>query len=449
MTARDIVKRARSLSDTPNSQFISYSDELESLWESYKDIYNKITDSSDDYYISEAILDTSTAVQLGDNEWELAVPADLFKIRFVDYMWNGRWTNMSKFNTNNRNKVMSNPQYRWRGSKLWIVSSSLIGLPSQIRIDYYPPPVKPSLPEADYQYALSYSIYDAQKITSPNYFSVRNANLSDVTDYLIYVYNSVDIRVESTTFNKTNTLYTSTGLSNVLYNLGYIYFLKGGDIWRASTNLTSTITPVAITSLGTVTAYNISNGKIYFSTSTETKSCDLDGTNISAALYAYETKNVSVIGTDVYFIKTSDNTVYKNGVSVGLIAQYLSGDGYFLYYLDSASVLHKYMGTYDVILGTNATYMGVPQDNFIAVVNDQYEVSAISVLEDTDFAYPLNEANEIMAYQSAIDYKRKQKGDTAELTARLAAIWDRFFTVLRRDEGQPERRSPEAPYWNY
>ena len=38
MLASDLIKRARSLSDTPNSLFISHSDEINSLWESWKDI---------------------------------------------------------------------------------------------------------------------------------------------------------------------------------------------------------------------------------------------------------------------------------------------------------------------------------------------------------------------------------------------------------------------------
>lgn len=446
MLASEIIKRARSLSDTPNSQFISYDDELESLWESYKDIYSKITDSSDDYYISKAIIDTSTAVQIGQNEWELSLPAGIYKLRFVDYQSSGSWINMERFNTSQRNTGASQPKYRWRGDKLWLIGGT--GLPSQIRVDYYPSPVKPTLPEMDYQYALSYPTIDAQKISSPNYFSVRNANLSSDTDYLIYIYNGVNIRIESAVLNKTSTLYTSTGLSSVYYNLGYIYFLKGGDIWRASTDFTSTITPTNITSTGVVTSFTVTKGKIYFSTATETAQCNLDGTS-PVVILVYPTECYSFVGSSVYYIK-DDGLLYLDGVSTGISAMQCSSDGTYLYYLDSAGVLHKYLPTKDYILKTNVGYMGQPADEFIAIINDNAEISAISTKEDTDFDYPLNEANEIMAYQSAIDYKRKQKGDTVELSGRLATLWDRFFSVLKRDEGQPERRVSEVPYsWNY
>jgi hypothetical protein len=263
------------------------------------------------------------------------------------------------------------------------------------------------------------------------------------------VYDTTSIRLESTTLNTLTTLYTSTDLSNVQYNLGYIYFLKGGDIWRASTNLTSTIVPVNLTSVGGIVDYSITGKKLYFSTATETKSANLDGTGVSAALYGYETKGISIIGSDIYFIKTSDGFIYQNGTSLAISATDLSTDGTYLYYLDSASVLHKYLGTFDEVLRTNVSFIGYPQNNFISIITDSLEVLAVSTLEDTDFDYPLNEANELMAYQSAIDFRRKANGDVTLLAARLGEIWDRFLDVLKRDEGQPERRVSEFPYLNY
>lgn len=444
MLASDIVKRARSLSDTPNSQFISTDDEQNSLWEAWKDIYSKITDSSDDYFLTEYIFDPSvTAVKLGNNEWECTIPNTVYKIRFVNYMDTlSGWANMDRFNTSNRNNYAATPRYRWRGNKLWIVASSL---PSQIRLEYYPAPVRPTVPEPDYYYCLSLAQYDKVNISSPNYFSVQNPNTQEQTDYLVYIYNGTTIKLQSYTLNSTSTLYTSTGLSNVAYNLGYIYFLKGGDIWRATTDYSSTIVPAAITSVGNITNFTISQNKIYFSDGTNTNYCNLDGTG-TTLIYAYTTSGFNVIGSDYFYIKDSDGFIYKNTTSLAISAVKMSGDGTNYYYLDSASVLHK---NDDVVMATNILYMGTPQNGFISTINDQLEISAISTIDDTDFDYPINEANEIMAYQSAIDYKRKQNGDIAPLSARLAEVWSRFLEVLKRDEGQPERRTREVPFYQY
>jgi len=443
MLATDIIKRARSLSDTPNSLFISTSDEQQSLYESWKDIYSKITDSSDDYFLIEIFLDMSTAVQLGTNEWEITVPADVYKIRFVNYRdTTGGWTNMYKFATDSRNRLSGSPKYRWRANKLWVTGSTL---PSAIRLEYYPAPIVPSIPEPDWNYCLSLAQYDKTNVSSPNYFSVINPNNSDNTDYLIYIFAGTTIKVESATLNSTTTLYTSTGLSNVIYNLGYIYYLKGGDIFRATTNLQSTIVPAAITSVGNITTFSISKGKIYFSDATDTYQCNLDGST-PVVLYAYTTKGVNVTDTGIYYIKDSDGLIYNNAVSLGILADQISGDGTNYYYLDSAGVVHK---NADTVLALNVSYIGQPSNGFIALINDQLEVKAVSTTDDTDFIYPINEANEIMAYQCAIDFRRKQNGDLTALLARLAEIWDRFFDVLKRDEGLPERRARDCPFFNY
>lgn len=449
MLASDLIKRARSLSDTPNSQFISHDDEINSLFESYKDIYSKLTDSSDDYYIQEVILDTSTAVQLGINEWELTIPEDVYKLRFVDYYDSGRWVSMNKFNTNNRNRMVSTAQYRWRGAKLWIIGSPFVALPSSIRIDYYPPPVKPSVPKASIQYGIAYPPYTANLVQSPNYFSVPNANSDDETDYLIYIYNAATIMLESKTLDVTRTLYTSTGLSNVRYYLGYVYYLKGGDIFRASTDLSATLVPgSAILNPGTITSFEIAGGKLIYSNGTDTVQATLDGTG-GATLYAYPSKGAAIIGPALYFIKLADGLIYKNGAATTIAATRLSGDETYVYYLDSLGILHKYTDTTDEPIAQNVTYNGLPQNDYIGILTSTLKIQALSTLSDTDFTYPVNEANEIMAYQSAIDYKRKQNGDTSALSARLAEIIDRFMDVIKRDEYQPERRAAETPYWNY
>ena len=83
---------------------------------------------------------------------------------------------------------------------------------------------------------------------------------------------------------------------------------------------------------------------------------------------------------------------------------------------------------------------------FRSIIDMQFNIKALSTYLDTEFSYPLNEAFEIMAYQSAIDYKRKAEGDTTQLEQRLNSIWARFDFVLNRDSGKPERRIADSNY---
>lgn len=438
MNSLDIIKRARSLADLINSDFITWDDEVSSLWESWKDIYSKITDSSDDYFLETVTLSTSTATQLGDSEWELTIPDGIYKLRFVNYWDGGRWVSMDKFNTNQRNRQLGSPKYRWRGSKLWIVASSF-GLPSQIRIDYYPEPIKPSVPEASYNYCLSYPVYNKTGISSPTFTRVLNSVQTDPTDYLFYIYNNTLI-VESTLLQSKVTLHTFVSGSNLIYNLGYVYWLDSGDMYRAPTDFTTTLVPVQIGT--TITSFSITDNKIVYETATETYECDLDGTN-STLLYAYPVQSYYIVGSDIYYIIS--NVMYKNDVTTGLSAISLWSDGVDIYRLDSAGVIYKDT----VVLQLSVNTMGTGGDLFIPIITDNLNVQSISTLENTEFIYPINEANEIMAYQSAVDYKRKQNADTTALLGRLAEIWDRFMDVLKRDEGQPERRTADAPRYFY
>lgn len=445
MTASEIINRARSLSDLPNATFIDHDDEVNSLWESWKDIYSKITDSSDDYFINSVILDTSTATALGTNEWSLTLPDDIYKIRFVNFKSNGRWTNMNKFNTNNRNVAPFAPQYRFRGNSLWIIANAL---PGEIRIDYYPAPVKPSLPELSLNYLTAMPVYNKTNITSTCYFSVKDTNLTKNIDYLVYIYNG-DIFIESTTLRTTATLYTTAvNPSNIVYNLGYLYWVADDgtgnmNIYRATTNFAAALTPVAITTSNDIANFSIVGDKIYASAGGATVTMNLDGSSVTP-YSALDTKDVVAIGANIYFINKADSEIYLNGASLNIIASTLMSDGAYLYYLDTASVLHRYLIN-DDILYLNVRYLGNVSNGFASVIRSNLDVEAVSILEDTDFVYPLNEANEILAYSCAIDFKRKQSGDITALAGRIAEIWDRFLDVLRRDEGLPERRMSEVP----
>ena len=54
-----------------------------------------------------------------------------------------------------------------------------------------------------------------------------------------------------------------------------------------------------------------------------------------------------------------------------------------------------------------------------------------------------------MAYQCAIDFKRKNNGDITLLDKRLLEVFGRFVDVLVRDESQPERMASTIPHFYY
>lgn len=448
MLASRLIQRARSLSDTPNSLFISNSDEKNSLWESWKDVYSKITDSSDDYFVKESFLDTSLATQDGPFEWLVDLPADMYKVRFVDYMDSGRWVAMTKFNTNNRNRSSATPSYRMKGKKLWLIGNAL---PSQVRITYYPPPIEPSVPDLPYSYCGSYAAYDVStKVSDPFFFTVPKVNQNDA-DYMLYVYNKKSIKIESTMFQSVATLYTSlTDVSTPTYFGGFVYFMTAGAIYRASTDFTSTLVPTSIVA-DPVTSFSIQDNQLFYSTASATYMAQLDGT-VATEIYAYAATRICVISPDpnATYVLASDGYVKRNGTSIGVKALALSSDGTHLYIVNESNELMKIVyvdGTQwnQVYLADKTTVIGYTFCGFLPTIDQKFMVRALSTSEDTEFDYPVNEANEIMAYQCAIDFKRKQNGDFSALQLRLGEIMTRFLSVIIRDSYQPERRSPEQP----
>jgi len=438
MKASEIVLRARSLADIPHSNFISHDDEMQSLAEGYKDIYSSITDSSDDYFLSSIELDLSTVQKtaLGKAEYEITLPADIYKLRFVDYMDSGAWRNMNRFNTNMRNAINTEPRYRWRGNKLWVLSSSLLGLPAKIRIDYYPAPVFPTVPEEPLEYGTAFAPYARSLFNYGQFFNIQSSNSDIPTDYFLYV-SGQSIYLQSLALKTTVLLFTGTAIAGVCYYAGYIYFLDSGNIRRAPTDFISTLVPSMIVTDGTILNFSISENLLYYSTASNTYRATASGAT-PAIIHAFKTLNCGTVNSIEFYLKDSDGLVYIAGVSGPAALALAIGDDK-AYYLDSLGDLYEY-GTIPRHVAEKILEISNPLDGFIGTKSKGYNLVALSLVEDTELDYPLNEAWELLAYQSAIDYKRKQSGDPTLLMARAAEIRARFEKVLKRDEGQPERR---------
>lgn len=429
-TASKLVDRARSLADLTNSKFISYQDELSSVNEAYRDIYNWMTNNDDDYFIKTVVLTAADFTQDPTDPGTilLTLPADYYKTRYIDYRMGTMWTRMHRYSPEGRNDK-GVPLYRPFGDTIRIISFNAI---PEIKLTYYPPAPVITLPEYALLYGTSYPVYSRDLITSPFFISSANS--------LLYIYNGTTIKVESVDYNTVNTpitLYTSTGLSNCVYYKGYIYFLKDGEIYRATTTLDlPAITPVVITSSGgLITNFNVLNGQIYYSTSTEIRTCKVDGSSDALEL--------SNPGSDLCWYNSSlaylngSNQIVASGFPAGTVANDLASDGSLLFYR-SGSTLYMYDTAIRTVregVDSLGYYSSLRLPIYDASDNT---VKAISSIPDWVFEYPLNEVNEMIAYSCAIDFKRKQNADYAQLSERLNSLQLRFLDVIRRDDGLPQ-----------
>src|SRR5208337_4621591 len=138
MTATDVRDRARSLADLPNALIISSDDEINSLNESWHDVYEFLEQNDDDYYLTETTITLTSAMisptNMAAGEWWVPLPADFKSLRYLDYNTNGQWLSIYKAPLSSRNIGPSTVMYRIRGSYLWIMGGYVLGSGSVLRL---------------------------------------------------------------------------------------------------------------------------------------------------------------------------------------------------------------------------------------------------------------------------------------------------------------------------
>ena len=473
MTGTDVIARARSLADLPNAQFVSYQDQLQSLNESYKDIYEWLLQNNDDYYVTEVLI-TLTASNLsptdiGSHEYLATLPSDFKSIRYLDVSQNNRWVEVQKFPVSSRNIDPSSPMYRIRGNYLFVMGGMSGGVGATYRLGYYPVNAQITLPGQDYVYGTSYSPGSFPNITYPAWAPPFKT--------VAYVYGGTRIYAES---QDNGTVASPVALSATLpasasflnYYKGYLYWIESGDLVRAAATLTSgTLTTATLTSIGSVTSCSVFGDAIYFTDNNNVKSCTLVGGSIATIAVATAATYPTKLGTDTFYVKA--NGVY--GVAAGQLAASgytaVTSDGTYLYALDTAKSLHRWAtdtATFavatDSIVREDVTAIGTcmtaPQRQISTVVpwferrmpiitGEHQEMLSISAEVDYSFSYPNNIVPEIMAHRCAIDWKIKQNADPTGLMQRLGnrdqtqgpitGLWLRLYQSLQRDEYSPDR----------
>ena len=461
MTATDIVLRARSVSDLPNSQFVSHLDEINSVNESWKDIYNRLVENDDDYYVTDLtiVITAIYAVAGSANEWLFPLPSDFLKLRYLDFRnATSDWMPVRKFNLAQKDDQPGDPYYRIKGTNLWIIGGAVPATGLTLRLGYYPVTSNITCPQNDLVYGTSYA---------PNLFSAIVAPCyAPYLETMVYA-NGLVITSENITNNTVGApvaLFTESGaVTNIVYYKGVLYWIRGGFIWYKTTSLTAAfLAPTQATTPTGVTSFYIANtGTIYYTTAAAIRSCDLTGgTDALVQTVANVTSVVQIGPVTVY--RTSASIVSIVGVATPLYASSIAkitsdgGSSTLLCVLDNAANVRRV--TFNAL--TAAIITDDVVDNAVTDIGQVvYDVNQnpatwiIPTLKSTNpymqllgvdgtvnynFSYPNNLVPEIMAWQSAIDYRTKQAADTTQHLLKLSALWDRFHDTIKRDAYQPE-----------
>lgn len=141
MTVANIVARAKSLANVSGSAIFSTTEDDGALNAGYRDVYEQIVNADDDYFVTDwaFALSGMTAVSNETGAYYIALPATFYRLRNLEYQSGNVWKSIRKYALQEVNKKMSGPEYRLKGSNLYIIMPDM-GSYSNFRAWYYPTP---------------------------------------------------------------------------------------------------------------------------------------------------------------------------------------------------------------------------------------------------------------------------------------------------------------------
>jgi len=447
-----LVRNARSIADLQGTQFVTYEDTANALNESYREIYNRYTESDSDFWIAEVVIEPTQEMvdPNANNAYLIPLPDDFYKLRTVSWS-NGQWIPMNRFSMSERDSFTGIPMYSIRNNYLWVIGNSI----GQIKIAYYTPMETVTVPAEPV--ALTPE-------TAPNMRNVTSMFWDDLSQTLYYIYSGVTVKSYDPASGTTTTLYTSVNTkTGIAYAGGHVYWRDSVANTVLSAPLAATLVPVSLGLTGVLnfTLYP-TTGKLYYATASATFSATLTGSGSAQVLAATSSDYLVYQGTPCWI---ASGLVVVDGTPSAVAASRLLTDGVWLYVLDSNGTLSRYSLVDDVmtlsdtvasslsLVGSGVSFSSqrVPQSPefgalwlaapYVPTLDYSYQAVVQSLTRNTVFDYPTIEVNELMSYQMAVYFLRKQT-DQAKIglvAASVERLWERFYSVNKRDENQVAR----------
>ena len=464
MNSNDVIIRSLGLIDLPNTQFITYNDKLNSVNESFKDIYNLMLQSNDDYFLTEvSIVVTSAMAGTGPYEYQVPLPTNFFQLRYIDYHSQQGWVPMKKWNMGTKDDLLTEPEYRIANNNLWIITGTpTASVPFTIKVGYYPPPFAITLQDSPISYGLSYTVANFSLINPATVFFFHYNGITPY-DVMFYAYNgkTINIEVNQTTPPQTATvpftLYAdSANITGINYYKGYLYWSNANGVLRSAavdiTNPAVITSPINISGPSpTILNFTINGNNIYESTSTATNTIAITAPGSYGtpnAILSFPTLTTQVFPNgNLYYLGNGDTLVANTAIPTVLMNGILdiANDGTNLYALDTSKnlwllpiVSFGVLGIGTIITTDVSTQIGLWENGRLPILTQEGQtLSAFSAYVSYDFSLMNNIVPEIMAYRAAIDFGIKQGRDVTQ--QQLNELWVRFRNMIKRDEYKYER----------
>jgi len=140
MTIAEIIAAARQYTQITGSTWFTATDELRSVNRAYRDIYEKILDSNDEFFITEITVPVSTMTLIRDNTYSYNLPADWHRLRKLSAVLPQGEKQLERLDPQ---EIQRYEGYRFFGNTLRITFQDNY---DDFRLEYYPSPVEYTLP---------------------------------------------------------------------------------------------------------------------------------------------------------------------------------------------------------------------------------------------------------------------------------------------------------------
>lgn len=135
MTIQEIIDAARQYTQATGSTWFAPTDELRSVNRAYRDIYEKILDANDEYFIKEITVAVSSLTHIRDHLYEYALPTDWHRLRKLSAVLPIGERQFDRLDPQDINRLEG---YRYFQNTIRI---QFLDSFTEFRLEYYPSPI--------------------------------------------------------------------------------------------------------------------------------------------------------------------------------------------------------------------------------------------------------------------------------------------------------------------
>lgn len=409
--ASDIVRRAMSLADIENSDFITFSDKISLLNEAYQTLYQKGLNKDVNAFVR----------YINTRDKIIQLPRDFYQLKAVTL---GRDKDVKVILRRPANASFNTLSYDMINNTLQINGETSGGT---ICVEYFPVPATLTLPNVTKNLELQ-NVLDMHKdiYLEQEDTDVYIKTLSD-TDYVkkVELAKTPSVDIPRLLIHMEDDFITfSDSITQYLFDLN-------------TEQITETNLPVVIYNHKTY-LYDSTNKKLLIpNLNVAVEDLDIDLHNCTVSILSEDkTKYVGQNYNDGLFINgnpqsfSASKMFYWNGLvylsngSALLAVYHFDKD-----YIENTLLDEAVISIVDIDDNTGYGYLGKRLNNY----------NLVSFFDDTQLNFPNNTYFVFMSYLLAFAFKSKQGSDTSQLAVQLERAEETFYDTLARDDWNPTR----------